>query len=153
MTVPSPPSIEVRRSPVHGRGVYAVRPLAAGTPLGDYEGRRHDAEALLAIDWGRRHGGRTYLFALSDGTVIDGAEGGNALRFLNHACRPNCEAMEARDDQGMLVIRLVTTHAVAAGAELFLDYALVIDPSESARDYPCRCGMPGCRGTLVAATA
>ncbi|RZI72734.1 MAG: SET domain-containing protein [Pseudomonas sp.] len=146
------PLFEVRASPIHGRGVHALHWLPRGTCLGTYEGRRYDDAALLDIDWGQRHDGMTYLFALSDGTTIDGAEGGNDLRFLNYACRPNCEAVEWREEDGCLVLRLATVDTVAAGAELFLDYGLVIDESESALDYPCRCGLPGCRGTLVAAT-
>jgi SET domain-containing protein len=37
-------------------------------------------------------GGVTYLFALSDGATIDGSDGGNATRYINHSCRPNCVA-------------------------------------------------------------
>lgn len=146
------PLFEVRASPIHGRGVHALRRLPRGTCLGAYEGRRYDAVTLLDIDWDQRHDGMTYLFALSDGTTVDGAEGGNDLRFLNHACQPNCEAVESRDEDGCLVLRLVTIDTVAAGAELFLDYGLVIDESESMLDYPCRCGLPHCRGSLVAVT-
>lgn len=153
MTVSTCPALfEVRASPIHGRGVYALRRLPPGTSLGTYEGRRYDAATLLDINWDQRCDGMTYLFALSDGTTIDGAEGGNDLRFLNHACRPNCEAVESRDEDGCLVLRVVTVDAIAAGAELFLDYGLVIDESECALDYPCRCGLPSCRGTLVART-
>jgi SET domain-containing protein len=144
--------LEVRVSPIHGCGVHALCPLPPGTCLGAYEGRRYAAAALAAIDWGQRHDGMTYLFALSDGTTIDGADGGNALRFLNHACEPNCEAVESYDDAGRLVLHLVTVCAVAAGAELLLDYGLIIDESESMLDYPCRCGLPHCRGSLVAVT-
>ena len=123
--------IEVRASPIHGRGVYALRRLPRGTCIGTYEGHRYTAEALLEVDWDARHDGLTYLFELSDGTTIDGAEGGNDLRFLNHACRPNCEAVESRDEDGCLVLRVVTVDTVAAGAELFLDYGLVIDSLSS----------------------
>lgn len=147
----APPPIEIRASPVHGRGVYALRRLPSGTCIGLYEGRRYTEAALLKVDWARRHRGMTYLFSLSDGTTIDGAEGGNATRFLNHACAPNCHAEEVVDALGVLTLRLVTSRAIPAGAELFLDYALTIDPSESPADYPCRCGMPACRRTMVAA--
>jgi hypothetical protein len=145
--------IEVRASPVHGRGVYAVRRLPRGTCIGHYEGRRYSEAALLEVDWRRRHRGMTYLFSLSDGTTIDGGEGGNATRFVNHACQPNVHAEEVTDAQGALGVRLVTSKAIPAGAELFLDYALTIDPSESPADYPCRCGLPACRRTMVAAAA
>jgi SET domain-containing protein len=142
--------IEVRASPIHGRGVYARCRLLKGTCIGVYEGRRYTAAALLEVDWRARHDGMTYLFSLSDGTTIDGGDGGNATRFLNHACEPNCEAVEETGEDGRLHLQLVTLRTVSAGAELFLDYALIIDESESPEDYPCRCGMPGCRGTMAA---
>lgn len=144
------PLVEVRSSPIHGEGVYARHRLPPGTCLGMYEGRRYTAETLLAIDWDQRYPGLTYLFELSDGTTIDGAEGGNALRFLNHACQPNCETVEARDGTGCLILQLVVVEDVAAGSELFLDYGLVIDEQASHADYPGRCGLPSCRGTMAA---
>jgi SET domain-containing protein len=143
-------SIEVRTSPVHGRGVYAIRRLPKGTCIGVYEGRRYTSEQLLKIDWKKRHGGMTYLFSLSDGTTIDGAQGGNATRFLNHCCTPNCEAGEETDANGQISLRIVTTQAIAEGVELFIDYALTIDESESPAEYACRCGAPTCRGSMAA---
>jgi len=38
----------------------------------------------------------TYPFGLSDGSIIDDAEGGNATRHINHACVPNVEVVERR---------------------------------------------------------
>lgn len=146
----SMPMIEVRASSIHGRGVHALRRLPRGTCLGTYEGRRYTAEELLKVDWEGRHDGMTYLFELSDGTTIDGAEGGNDLRFLNHSCSPNCEAEEMRDDYGRLALRLMTLRVVPAGAELLLDYRLTIDEQTSPADFPCWCGGPACRGTMAA---
>ena len=76
--------------------------------------------------------------------------GGNATRHLNHACEPNCEAVEEFDAAGRIALRIVTTRAVAAGDELFLDYQLVIDEGDRPSDYPCHCGMSFCRGTMAA---
>ena len=108
-------SIEVRSSPVHGRGVYAIRDLPRGTSIGRYEGQRFTDEQLLSVDWQSRHGGKTYLFGLSDGTTIDGARGGNATRFVNHCCSPNCQVVEEAGEDGRLHLRMFTTEAIAAG--------------------------------------
>jgi SET domain-containing protein len=150
MTVPASSSIEVRPSPVHGQGVHALHRLPPGSCIGVYEGRRYSAEAFLAADWRLRPAGMTYLFGLSNGTTIDGSEGGNAMRFLNHACEPNCLAQEVVDEHGMLTLQLITLRTILPGKELFLDYALTIDERETPADYPCRCALPGCRGTMVA---
>jgi hypothetical protein len=48
------------------------------------------------------------------------------------------------------VVRIYTLAALRAGEEAFLDYGLIIDETDSPNDYPCYCGAPGCRGTMVA---
>ena len=43
--------------------------------------------------------------------------------------------------------------SIAAGSELFYDYGLIIDARYTPKllaDYPCWCGAPDCRGTLLA---
>ena len=149
MTTLSPVLIAVRSSPIHGQGAYARRRLPQGTCIGVYEGRRYSAEAFLTVDWSSRLAGLTYLFGLSDGTTIDGAEGGNATRFLNHACEPNCFAQEVIDERSTLTLQLLTLRTIFPSEELFLDYALIIDEREAPADYPCRCALPGCRGTMA----
>ena len=141
-------TVEVRRSDIHGRGVFALRALHAGEEVGHYTGRRYAPDESDAA-W---DGNLTYLFGLSDGSVIDGAQGGNATRHINHACAPNVEAVERRaaDDTLHLVVR--TLRRIQAGDELFLDYALVIDGDEPT-GYPCACGTVECRGTMAAPVA
>jgi len=137
----------VRSSAIHGLGLFAARALLASTPLGSYEGRRLTASEVEAADW---DSGLTYLFGLSDGTVIDGGQDGNALRHLNHSCNPNCEAVEEWSEDGTLQLGVVVLRDVTEGEELCIDYALTIDESCTPEAYPCGCSAPGCRGTLVA---
>ena len=136
--------VEVRRSRVHGHGVFATRELPAGAEIGRYAGRRY-APDDVHDEWDDR---LTYLFGLSDGSMIDGAQGGNATRHLNHACEPNVEAIEEYDAADELVVVICATRNIAAGEELFLDYALDVDGDDPA-SYPCECGTSRCRGTLV----
>jgi hypothetical protein len=134
----------VRRSAVHGSGLFAVRDIAAGQQLGVYEGRRYGSVAER--EWDPR---RVYVFGLSDGTFIDGSEGGNELRRINHSCEPNCAAYEVEQADGTLAIVIETLRCVQRGEELLLDYALDVDPAD-AGDFACRCGAATCRGTMVA---
>jgi SET domain-containing protein len=91
----------------------------------------------------------THLFGLSDGTTIGGLQGGYATRHLNHSCAPNCEAIEeVRGEE--LVLRIVTRRAVQAGAELFIDYGLIVDESDDG-EYACLWRARKCRGTMAAA--
>ncbi|MFM0014891.1 SET domain-containing protein-lysine N-methyltransferase [Paraburkholderia sediminicola] len=138
----------VRQSPVHGKGVFALRALAAGERVLEYKGvvtgwreavRRHRREGVV---------GHTFLFGLSDGRVIDGGRGGNSARWLNHACAPNCETIE---DAGRIFIH--TLRPIAAGEELFIEYLLEVDDpldEEIRRQYACRCTVVGCRQSMLA---
>ena len=137
--------VEVRRSGVHGWGVFARNALRAGQVIGEYTGKRYAAGEVEAVDWNDQ---LTYLFGLSDGSVIDGAQGGNATRHINHACDPNAEAVESDGAAGELIVTVRTLRNVRAGEEVFLDYALVIDGDDPS-DYPCACGQARCRGTLA----
>jgi hypothetical protein len=102
--------------------------------------RRYDDDTM------KRH--HTFLFTLNNRTVIDAAVGGNESRFINHSCAPNCEAVI---DSGHIYIESIRT--IQPGAELVYDYqyerAPDADESDEAR-YPCRCGAPNCRGTILA---
>ncbi|MFT7722684.1 MAG: SET domain-containing protein-lysine N-methyltransferase [Roseateles sp.] len=141
--------IEVRDSGVHGRGVYAVAPIAAGARILEYTGERISWDEAL-----RRHPHdpaqphHTFYFHLDGGLVIDALHGGNDARWINHACAPNCEA-EERD--GRVYIRALRD--LAPGEELFYDYGLVLDGRHTARvkrQFACWCGAATCRGTLLA---
>ncbi|HDR9017871.1 SET domain-containing protein-lysine N-methyltransferase [Burkholderia multivorans] len=140
--------VVVRRSPVHGRGVFALRALEAGERLLEYKGEVIDWR--VAIRQHRKGGasGHTYFFGLSDGRVIDGGRRGNSARWLNHSCIANCEAVENGDR-----VFIHASVAIAPGEELFLDYQLTVEDlaDEEARlSYVCRCGARGCRGTMLA---
>ena len=142
---PALAGVEVRQSGVHGHGVFATRALRAGAEIGRYAGRRYAAGEVHA-DW---DDGLTYLFGLSDGSMIDGAQGGNATRHLNHACEPNVEAVEAYGAADRLEVVISARRRIGVGEELFLDYALDVAGDDPA-DYPCACGSARCRGTLAA---
>ena len=80
--------------------------------------------------------------------MIDAGVGGNAARWINHACAPNCEADE---ENGRVFIRAL--RKIRPGEELFYDYGLTIDERYTPklkREYACRCGARTCRGTMLA---
>ncbi len=141
--------IQVRRSGVHGKGVYALQNLAEGETLIEYGGeviswkealRRHPHDPLDP--------NHTFYFHIDDKHVIDGKQGGNSSRWINHSCKPNCEADE---DGGRVFIKALRN--IAAGEELFYDYGLIIDAKYTPKllaEYPCWCGATSCRGTLLA---
>jgi SET domain-containing protein len=148
-TKPSRP-YSVRTSSIHGRGVFAARPIEPGETIIEYRGERTTwdlANERPLTDPDDEH--HTFLFGLEDGNVIDASVRGNAARWINHSCKPNCEAVE--NDAGRVFIH--ARKAIAAGAELTYDYSLVVQGRVSKKlrkAYRCRCGAKKCRGTMLA---
>ena len=139
----------VRRSGVHGKGVFAVAPLKAGERLLEYKGERISwKEALRRHPHNPDEPNHTFYFALEDGQVIDGNVNGNSARWINHSCAPNCEAEEIN---GRVFIHALRD--IGADEELNYDYGLVIEDrvtKKMKKEYACRCGARKCRGTMLA---
>jgi SET domain-containing protein len=135
--------IEVRKSDVHGRGVYAMEFIPEGTRIIEYAGERTSWEAA-PNDENDPH---TFNFGLDNGQVINPQIGGNDARWINHSCDPNCEANE-EDDR----IFIDAMRDIQPSEELFYDYGLEIDEpitEESKKKYACQCGSSKCRGTML----
>jgi hypothetical protein len=79
-----------------------------------------------------------FIMHSRDDKYIDGANGGNATRFINHSCVPNCAIRRSRGR-----VFIFTRRAVAAGAELTIDYAF-----DRPSGITCCCGAAWCRGRL-----
>jgi uncharacterized protein len=140
--------IQVRRSGVHGKGVFAARDIPKGDVVIEYVGERISwPQALDRHPHDPLQPDHTFYFSLDSGDVIDANVGGNAARWINHACTTNCVADEV---DGRVYIK--AKRAIAAGEELFYDYGLVIDERYTKalkKRFECRCGTPGCRGTML----
>lgn len=141
--------IRIKQSSVHGRGVFATRDIAPGERVGVYAGRRHAPGEFPLVDAGIEF---TQIFALSDGSCIDGSVRGNVTAHLNHSCGPNCEAIEEWGAGGRLQIVFVALGEIRRGAEVFIDYALQTE-LDDAGEYACRCASALCRGSMTAAPA
>jgi len=134
---------------MQGKGAFATRRIPAGTRLVEYAGERltpGEAEARYPDVPGERH--HTYLFAIDDVLVIDAAVGGNAARWINHSCDPNCDAVF---EDGRIWIE--TIRDVERGEELAYDYNQVLEERHTTAAkarFPCHCGSARCRGTMLA---
>jgi SET domain-containing protein len=141
--------IQVRKSGVHGKGVFALRPIKKGETIIEYTGEMISwAEALRRHPHDPTDPNHTFYFHIDEDRVIDAKHGGNAARWINHACDPNCEADEAGDRVFIKALR-----NLKPGEELFYDYGLVIDERYTPalkRQFACHCGTRACRGTMLA---
>ena len=141
--------IQIRRSGVHGKGVFAVQTIAEGEVLIEYTGQiiswqeaqdRHPHDPLQP--------NHTFYFHVDEDRVIDAYIGGNSSRWINHSCEPNCFADE---QDGRIFITALRN--IDAGEELNYDYGLMLDERYTPQlkaEYPCWCNSKECRGTLLA---
>jgi SET domain-containing protein len=141
--------VQVRRSTVHGRGVFAQRDIGSGERIIEYRGELITwPEALARHPRDPADPNHTFFFHIDEQFVIDGGVGGNASRWINHACEPNCRAEQVGQRVFIRALR-----PIQAGEELFYDYALVLDGRHTARlkrAFACHCGASSCRGTMLA---
>lgn len=141
--------IQTRRSGVHGKGVFALQDIPKGEVLIEYVGEIINwKEALRRHPHDPKDPNHTFYFHLTEDRVIDALYGGNASRWINHSCNPNCEA----DEEGGRVF-IKSLRKIRAGEELNYDYGLIIDERYTPKlkaQYPCWCGAKSCRGTLLA---
>jgi SET domain-containing protein len=143
-----PELLRVRRSAVHGRGVFARRRIRKGTRIIEYLGERvSHQEADRRYEHKAADDNHTFLFIVDRRTVVDAGVGGNEARFVNHSCDPNCESVTER---GHIYIEAVRT--IQPGEELNYDYRIARDPADPPNIdeiFACRCGAPGCRGSML----
>jgi SET domain-containing protein len=146
--MPRKPMIEVRHSPIHGYGVFALRKIRKGTTVIEYLGDRvSHAEADARYEDKDASDSHTFLFTVDSKIVIDAGIRGNEARFVNHGCDPNCQSVSTNKRVFIEAIR-----TIRPGDELSYDYQIQRDP-EDAPDvdviFACRCGAPSCRGSML----
>jgi SET domain-containing protein len=117
--------LSVRRS-LAGKGLFTEEDIPKGVCVIEYTGRiLHGADA-------EGRGGR-YLFEVDARTTIDGNVPSNPARYINHSCRPNCEAV-VRSGRVFIFSR----RRIKAGSELSYDYGKEYF-DEFIKPHGCRC--------------
>lgn len=138
---------EVRRSGIHGRGLFAKKKILPGTYIIEYLGDRIDKEESNERGWAQMDHARetgdaaVYIFTLDDEWDIDGNVPENAARLMNHSCDPNCEAFIEEDKIWIAALR-----DIRKDDELFFNYGFDLENYE---DHPCCCGSPRCVGYIA----
>ncbi|MDX2267621.1 MAG: SET domain-containing protein-lysine N-methyltransferase [Bryobacter sp.] len=129
-------ALEVRPSPIHRWGVFALEDIPKNRKVMEYTGEKVS----------RREGKRRAesneihcLFTLNSYWYIDGAVGGSGAEFVNHCCEPNLESRIVKDH-----ILYFSLRPIKRGEELTLDYHF----GKNQERVPCGCGAAKCRGTI-----
>jgi len=140
--------IAVHNSPIHGRGVFALRRIPKGVRIIEYKGKLiTDKEADRRYSRMHENSPHTMLFSLDGGLVIDATRRGNSARWINHSCAPNCEI----EEEGHRIF-IDARRDIRAGEELTYDYNLQIGEKhtkKAQREHACFCKARRCRGTML----
>ncbi len=148
MPARSHPLLQIRKSPIHGKGAFAVHNIAKVTRIIEYVGERITHEEVDArYPYDPIEHTKTFLFTVDGSTVIDATYQHNNARYTNHSCDPNCEAIY---ENGRVFI--VAIRKILCGEELVYDYHLELEevyPVRWRELYACRCGAKSCRGSLL----
>jgi SET domain-containing protein len=143
-----PGMMRVRRSRVHGRGVFALRRIRKGTRIIEYLGDRiSHRQADVRYEHKDITDNHTFLFIVDRSVVIDGGSNGNDARFINHSCNPNSESLI--DDRRVFIEAIRT---IQPGEEITYDYQIGrdrTDPPNIDEIFACRCGAEDCRGSML----
>ncbi|MDO8552027.1 MAG: SET domain-containing protein [bacterium] len=128
----------VRKSkPGMGYGLFATSALRKGDFILEYKGRRIPTPMADTLK-------TKYLFEIDKEWTIDGSLRTNIARYINHSCKPNCEAdirdlpapRSARQAGGRIVI--FAKRDIATGEELSIDYGEEYF-DEFIKPVGCRC--------------
>ncbi|XP_063798252.1 histone-lysine N-methyltransferase 2B isoform X2 [Pseudophryne corroboree] len=139
-------AVGVYRSAIHGRGLFCKRNIDAGEMVIEYSGI-----VIRSVLTDKREkyydskGIGCYMFRIDDFDVVDATMHGNAARFINHSCEPNCYSRVIHVE-GQKHIVIFALRSIYRGEELTYDYKFPIE--DASNKLPCNCGAKKCRRFL-----
>lgn len=141
--------IVIKKSKIHGTGVYASRDILKGTKVIEYVGEKitkeeSDRRAKLHFERhlkDKENKGAIYIFELDDTYDLDGYVDWNPAKYINHSCEPNCET-ENEDGR----IWIVAIRDIKKDEEITYNYGFDL---ENYDEHPCFCGTKSCPGYIV----
>ncbi|PRD31053.1 UNVERIFIED_CONTAM: Kmt2a [Trichonephila clavipes] len=137
-------TVGVYRSSIHGRGLFCKRNIDPGELVIEYAG-----EVIRSVLTDKREriyqskGIGCYMFRIDDDEVVDATMHGNAARFINHSCEPNCFSKVITVD-GKKHIVIFALRRIIKGEELTYDYKFPFEDEK----IPCHCNSRRCRKYL-----
>ena len=141
---------KVRKSKVHGTGVFAENDIKNNTKIIQYigdkvtkkEGDIRSAERIRRY-LNKKNEGSVYIFELNKKFDIDGSPIYNKARYINHSCKPNCEVDIIKNE-----IWISSITKIKKGEELNYDYGYPFDEDDYS-DHICKCNTNKCIGYII----
>jgi hypothetical protein len=138
-----------------GWGVKTKEKIRKGQFVIEYVGEiLSDAECEKRM-WAAkaRHERNFYMMEISSDKVIDARHKANLARLINSSCQPNCKAQKCVDSgTGEVRVGIFAIRDIEVNEELNYNYHFQHfadqDDKKELTSFDCRCGAPGCIGTL-----
>ena len=141
---------KVKKSPMHGTGIFATQDISKGNKIIEYIGEKilksegdKRSERRINRYLNSKSTGSVYIFELNSKFDIDGSPRYNKARYINHSCSPNCEVDIKK---GRIWISSIKN--IKAGEELSYDYGYEFDKDDY-KDHKCKCGSKKCIGYII----
>jgi SET domain-containing protein len=141
---------KVKKSKIHGSGVFATQSIKKNTHIIEYIGEKitkkegdKRSEKRIKKYLNSKKTGSVYIFELNTRYDIDGSPKYNKARYINHSCSPNCEVEIIRGK-----IWIVAIKNIKKGDELSYDYGYEFD-KEDFMDHVCKCSAKNCIGYVI----
>ena len=133
----SPKARKGKKSGIHGRGLFAIKPIRKGEIVAIKGGHVLSREQFKKK---RKIVGDSYIQIDDDFFLapLTKEEHDTVMMFLNHSCDPNVGV------KGQ--ITYVAMRDIKPGEELTLDYAMIDDDDFA---MICGCNKPNCRKTVT----
>ena len=116
--------LRVRKS-LTGKGLFTEEKIPKGRFIIEYIGK--DVPPAMQFTQSK------YLFEITKKKMINGNITENTARYINHSCKPNCEADIIKGH-----VRISSIRNIHAGEELFYDYGEEYF-NEHIKPKGCRC--------------
>ena len=141
---------KVRRSKVHGHGIFATSNIKKNRRIIQYIGEKitkkeGDRRSNIRINkyLNSSKTGAVYIFELDKKYDIDGSVHYNKAKYINHSCNPNCEVDIINNE-----IWISSIKSIKKGEELCYDYGYEFDKNDY-KDHVCKCGSKRCIGYII----
>lgn len=148
-SLPYDKRLSIKKSSIHGFGLFAKEFIRAGEPIIEYVGElirnsvADKRENLYKSDGNRD--GSCYMFRLDESSVIDATNIGNHARFMNHCCDPNsiCKVISVDSHKHIVIF---SKKNINKDEEITYDYQFNVE--EASEKITCHCGASNCLGRM-----
>jgi len=129
------PGLSIRKSPIEGKGCFAVAHLKGRRKIAEYTG-----EKITNVEANRRASRRKLrICAIDSRWSLDGSRCGNGTHYINHSCEPNAYMKILYGH-----ILFIALRDIELDEEITIDYESTLHSNKKR----CICGAPSCRGTI-----